>query len=541
MRGSNGGPGPGLALALGLVVWACAPASPPPSVTAATAPAPTSPSPTTAIQAATPSPVAFKPTYEVVDCPEDVVSQSLSDVECGYLTVLEDRTDPAGATIRLFATKTDPPGGTTTPDPAFGGAGNLGADNGPSDDSAGAQRIHRAVYSLDIRGHDHSGPDLECPEVRAAGPTLAGLRLRDPEHRRLLIEAVTACRDRLVGQGIDLGAYDVAATVGDLEDLRQVLDLPLVNVNANLNGSRISSEFVRAHPDAVRVFVMDSPTLASPETLTVAPAAFDLAIENLSGLCAAQPACRAQFPDLRAAIRQATEKLDAAPVTIEVDGTVEAVKAGHPIKVIVDGAAYLRFVRYTLGAGGGELAAEIVRTTKHVLAGTLSTEDGLASLLAGDGGTCVGLVPACDSMSLGSLYSLVCGSLAPSVDQARLDRDIAGRPAYEDLFGDGPLVAACEVWPTGSGASKPAAAWPTDVPTLVMRGSLDPYSTPPDDIVGAIGGPRTYVYDVPNQSYNAFGEVDCPRLIRNAWIDAPDAAPADVSCLGEIAPVDLGN
>ena len=74
-----------------------------------------------------------------------------------------------------------------------------------------------------------------------------------------------------------------------------------------------------------------------------------------------------------------------------------------------------------------------------------------------------------------------------------------------------------------------------------MRGSLDPYSTPPDDIVRAIGGPSTYVYAVPNQSYNAFGEVDCPRLIRNAWIDAPDAAPADVSCLSEIAPVDLGN
>ena len=142
-------------------------------------------------------------------------------------------------------------------------------------------------------------------------------------------------------------------------------------------------------------------------------------------------------------------------MTIEVDGTVEAVKAGHPIKVVVDGAAYLRFVRYTLGAGGGELAAEIVRTTKHVLAGTLGPEDGLASLLAADGGTCLGLVPACDSMSFGALYSLVCGSLAPSVDQARLDRDIAGRPAYEDLFGDGPLVAACDVWPIGSGARTP--------------------------------------------------------------------------------------
>ena len=150
-------------------------------------------------------------TCEVVDCPEDVVAQSLSDIRCGYLTVLEDRSDPAGATIRLFATKTDPPV-VDHAGSGVGGAGDLGADSGPSDDSAGAQRIHRAVYTVDIRGHDHSGPDLDCPEVRAAGPTLAGLRLRDPEHRRLLVEAVTACRDRLVGEGIDLAAYDVAAT-----------------------------------------------------------------------------------------------------------------------------------------------------------------------------------------------------------------------------------------------------------------------------------------------------------------------------------------
>ena len=99
MRGAHRGPGPSLAFAfaIALAVSACAPASPSPSVTAATAPAPTDPSLTASIQAATPDPVAFEPTYEVVDYPEDVVSQSMSDVECGYLTVLEDRSDPAGA------------------------------------------------------------------------------------------------------------------------------------------------------------------------------------------------------------------------------------------------------------------------------------------------------------------------------------------------------------------------------------------------------------------------------------------------------------
>ena len=228
-------------------------------------------------------------------------------------------------------------------------------------------------------------------------------------------------------------------------------------------------------------------------------------------------------------------------MTIEVDGTVEAAQAGHPIKVVVDGAAYLRFVRYTLGAGGGELAAEIVRTTERVLAGRLVAEDGLPGLLAADGGTCLGLVPACESMSFGALYSLVCGSLAPSVDQARLDGDIAGRPAYEDLFGPGPLVAACDVWPVrirSAHADRGMADGRADARDA--RGAR-PLQHPAGRHRPRHRWAATYVYAVPNQSYNAFGEVDCPRLIRNAWIDAPDAAPADVSCLDEIAPVDLGS
>ena len=49
-----------------------------------------------------------------------------------------------------------------------------------------------------------------------------------------------------------------------------------------------------------------------------------------------------------------------------------------------------------------------------------------------------------------------------------------------------------------------------------------------------------YFYEVPNQSYNAFGFSDCPRLIRNAWIDAIAAAPVDVSCLTAIPRPQLG-
>ena len=360
-------------------------------------------------------------------CPKDMVEAAFNGVECGYLTVLEDRSRPSGRTLRLFASRSDPPGEPAV-DPGFGGTEELGINTPEGDDnSAGAQRIHRFAYKLDPRGLDLSSANLDCPEVNAVGPELVGLRLRDPEHRRVLLAAVSACRDRLLGQGIDLTAYDVAANVDDLEDFRRALDIPLVNAGSNINGSRVAETYVRTYPGGVRTMIMDSPTLATPDVLTIGPAALDLAIERLSAACADQPACRSRVPDLSRAICEATEKLDATPVAIDVDGTLETIRLGHPIRVVIDGAAYLRYVRHTLAAAGGALSADVVRTTEKVLAGTLGPDDTIASTLASDPGDCVGLLPRCQRVNFGALYSLVCGTLGPLIDHGRLEADIAGR------------------------------------------------------------------------------------------------------------------
>ena len=165
---------------------------------------------------------------------------------------------------------------------------------------------------------------------------------------------------------------------------------------ANLNGSRVMETYVRTHPDVVRAFVMDSPALATPDVLTIGPAALDLAIERLSAACTDQPACHSRTPDLSKAIREATEKLDAAPITIDVDGTLEAIRLGHPIRVVIDGAAYLRYVRHTLG---GRRWRALRRCRPHHRegprwndrAGRYDRDDAPS-----DPGDCLGLLPRCD-------------------------------------------------------------------------------------------------------------------------------------------------
>ena len=254
MRGSHRGPGPGLALVLGLVVWACAPASPSPSATAATASAPTNPSPTGSIQAATPSPVRVRADLRGRRLPRGrrraIAERRPSAAISPCWRTGPIRPGPRSACSRR---RRIPPvvrprrirrsGARATSAPITDRATTARARSGsiaPSTRSTSAATTTPARTSSARRSAPPGRPSRDSGR---ATPSIAVSSL----------EAVTACRDRLVGEGIDLSAYDVAATVGDLEDLRQALGLSLVNVNANLNGSRISSEYVRTYPDAVRV------------------------------------------------------------------------------------------------------------------------------------------------------------------------------------------------------------------------------------------------------------------------------------------------
>lgn len=520
-----------VAVAMCLLVGSCGMASPSPSSLAA-------PNGTTP-QSSTPS-VRFRPHLDPTPCPDDVTSQVVLQISCSYLTVLEDRTKSDGPTIELFVIRVDPPGGTTTPDPMI-----LVRDLAALDDYGGmtgaGQRTHRIQYLIDPRGVGHSKPSLDCPEVVAAGPALTGLRLRDPARRARLLDAIRACHDRLDGQDIDLAAYDVAASADDLEDLRTTLGIRTWNIGAEGDASRIALEVAARFPSGIRSMFIDSLALPTPDVLSDGPTSLDLAITGLVAACAAQPACGRGYPDLGTEIRDAITRLDAKPLTFDVTGTVEAVQLGHPIRVVVDGAALARVIRADLATGGGSGAANVPRTVLAVLDGKLSADDQAVASLSSDAGDCLGLLPHCDELlNFGALYSIICGSFASQIDHSRLEASIDGRPAYADIFDPSPLLVACDVWPVGHPTPAPVGAATRGVPTLVMHGPFDPFSSPASELHAAVSGSaNVFSLEIPNQSYNALGYTDCAVGIRNSWVDTPTAPPADTSCLGLIPPIPL--
>jgi len=342
-----------------------------------------------------------------------------------------------------------------------------------------------------------------------------------------------------VGQGIDLAAYDLRAIAADLGELQVALGIGTWNISGNGTSSRILFELAAERPTTIRALIADSPMLPSPDAFSLAPSTLDAAINQLATSCAAEPGCAARTPDVRAAIDEAARKLDAEPVQLEVAATDAGASIGHPVKVVVDGAALLRWIRASLAAQGGEGAATAIQTVLRVLDGRLTADDPMPIALATDPDDCIGIALGCDRISFGALYSIECRDLAQSLDRAKLTEAIAGRPAWADLFAPETVLAPCAAWSVPPSGAFPASNPTLGIRSLLLRGRLDPFTIPQAQLDGIANDPATSLIEVPNQSYNVLGFTECPRAIRNAWLDATSGPPADTSCLAGIPAISL--
>ena len=99
-------------------------------------------------------------------------------------------------------------------------------------------------------------------------------------------------------------------------------------------------------------------------------------------------------------IREAEGRLDATPIELDVSGTVAAIQLGHPIHVVVDGAALVRWMRGQIGGWGGSQSVLVLRALTSVLDGTLHAYSPLASALAAGLTDCIGLLTSCELTEL---------------------------------------------------------------------------------------------------------------------------------------------
>ncbi|WP_327734237.1 alpha/beta hydrolase [Streptomyces nojiriensis] len=442
--------------------------------------------------------------------------EALDGARCGTLTVPENRAEPSGRTIELgvaiVPAATDKP----KPDPIVWLAG------GPGDDAVGEAKMaidgglnrDRDVIFMSQRGTYSADPNLLCPNIDAFNARSVGLVYDAPSTGRLHVDATKACRDRLAGRGIDLGAYNDTESAADYEDLRKALDIKQWNLFGISYGTHLALVYMRLHPEGLRSVGIDG---ILPPSKAGSAATWSSARQGFDGLfkaCADQPACNKRYPNLSATFDRLVRELEAKPVTT----TVTLPGSDKPVKVVLDGGALVNWmtsathVAPQVPAALDELAhGKPQRIAQQWAGGKLSPQ-------------------AMGRVAHGLVYGVFCSEWTPyESEDAALRGGQATFPSFpRSVQAQAPqltfLHPDCDVWNVPPASPSIRDVTRGDIPTLALSGGFDSQT-------GADNGPyvgrtlsKAKVVTVPYEPHVVFATSKCAQDITVSFFDDP-AAP----------------
>ncbi len=433
------------------------------------------------------------------------VAQRLA-AECTTVQVFEDRAAAAGRTIELRVAVVPAVSRSAAPDPLFfltGGPGQAATESyvllAPAFEAINQERD---IVLVDQRGTGMSRP-LDCPaeeddeqaDLRAAAEACLRVLDADPRH------------------------YTTSVAADDLDQVRAALGYEQINLYGVSYGTRAALTYLQRHGARVRSAILDGVVPQDqPLGLFVArdaQRALDMALER----CAAEPACGAAFPGLRAELDALLERLGRDAPTVRIPDPVSA----EPTDVTLSrelAAQTIRLLSYA-----PETVALLPLLIHTAAAGDLGPLAAQASI-AGDS---LG-----ESISVGMNLAVLCSEDTPFIDPAAAEQ--AGAGSY---LGDAPLdqqIGACAAWPRGelpADFKRPVAS---DVPVLLLSGEADPVTPPANAEQAARTLPNSLSLVAPGMGHNVIARGCIPRLA-DRFIDqaGPGDLPAD--CLKEIAPL----
>jgi pimeloyl-ACP methyl ester carboxylesterase len=467
------------------------------------------------------------PRMEPGDCawPLPAGQTAGTTVICGTVIVPEQHANPTGPTIRLPIAVFKSPAVNPAADPIIyleGGPGG-GSETFVTDylpDTLATLTANRDLIIFDQRGTGYAQPSLECPEVDQQELQVATVTLTAKESADHSIAAVLACRDRLAGQGITLGAYNSAEGAADINDIRTVLGYDKLDLFGISYGTRVGLTVMRDFPGIVRSATLDSTVplqanLYEEEALNV-----DRSLNLLFDACAADTACGAKYPTLRADFSMVIAQLNAHPLTV----TVKDHKTKQEVTGPLDGNTVISMIAQVL------YIDQAMKIVPLLIADLKAGKTGIATLLL----TAIGVT---DDVSVGVHYAIECKEELPFNSQDKVNAAVQTiAPELRDALGESERAtfAICAQWPTGP--INPIETQPvqSDLPTLVLSSNNDP-ATPP--VYGAeTAQPLTnsFLIPFPGMGHSVFGNGgDCGLSTIMAFINAPTVKPP-TECIASI-------
>jgi pimeloyl-ACP methyl ester carboxylesterase len=342
--------------------------------------------------------------------------------------------------------------------------------------------------------------------------------------RPVFLEAVAACRDRLVAEGMDLSAYNLANIAADAEELRLALGIEEWNVITTGTGSRYSFEIIRRYPEHIRAAVFDRPDVPQVDLLSEGIIGTRHALGELAQTCTEDATCGERFPDLQGTFTLELARLEAEPILFHT----------RSFEVMIDGTALLGVIRSELS-----IYDWLPRLPAAIYSPPLEDNGSMAGAIVQNLIYSNGYIqPGNDRyyFNHGLFYSVFCHDELPFIDREALAQLAGGEAGYEGAYVDSPYFEVCQRWGVqGDDDSQAGTAVTSDIPTLFLIGRFNPFSPRPLVEEAASTFSRSYIVEFPNLSHNVLAH-NCPRMIRNAWINNPDSPP-DTTCVDNLPPV----
>jgi pimeloyl-ACP methyl ester carboxylesterase len=372
-------------------------------------------------------------------------------------------------------------------------------------------RVRRDLVFLDQRGTGGSNP-LNCDLFNPSD-------LQSYFGDYFPLADVRKCREQLEPKA-DLKLYTTSIAMDDLEEVRAGLGYNQINLYGTSYGTRAAQEYLKRHSKHVRAVVMHGVSPSGQFMPRDFPQHTERALNGILDECAADAACQAAFPNLRAEVKTVLERLLQGNVAAEVKNP----KTGTPTKIQLSRDLAAEAIRYMLYTPG---AASRIPLYVHLAAqGNYSplAEFALSFRQRFAGG----------SNGNGMYLSVTCAEDLPWIKPGEGERNAA-----QTFLGDYRLRhqrAACELWPRASipkSFSEPARA---QVPTLILTGQWDPVTPPAYGELAAKYLPSSLNLVVPHggHGFGGLDGLDCIEKLTTEFVERGTTRTLDTSCLKNI-------
>jgi pimeloyl-ACP methyl ester carboxylesterase len=460
------------------------------------------------------------PRFETAPCPVQIPDGIKA--QCGHLFVRESRVKSDGRIIKLPIVIIKSTSANPAADPVLytaggPGAGSLGMARGAKNLAPFTQE--RDFIIFEQRGTQYAEPNLQCPEVNEAKQMSWQRNLDAKASLRKEVRAARVCRDRLVGQGVDLAAYNSASSAADIEDLRRVLEIERLNLYGISYSTRLMLNYVREYPENVRSVILDS---VLPTTVNWDETGIDGVVNSLELIfeaCAREEKCAARYPKLKERFYSLVESADKKPIT------VAAVKNGQSYPIKINGRAVVDFVYNLLEST--RMLSQFPSTIEALGQGNY---DSLKSY-AENNLTSTGFI-------WGMRYSVWCREEMPFQSRRKIEIQIKKYPGLKGFAIQEAFPEICRVWDVPPAPAVENRPVKSDVPALIFAGQFDP-DTPPawGRLVGS-WFPNSFFYEVKSSSHGAMNSRCTFAEIPAAFLKDPTSEP-DSTCLSLIKPLDF--